>query len=261
MQLAALTVDIATQCLEASVQRLAHRPWHCQILNHVGQDLEVVESAQDFLNALDLAHAALRSRFPSVPGQLEPVAQLLCRDTNAVDAIGDIECSRVGDGFPDPLRTALQADGEHLGPRVGLLTHRQDTRDISEVPFQLARVHRRELVQHSFAALVSLVGQVMLQPLAGLGFDPLFPDELGDDTDRHIDLPHATQRTSDTPQTPAGAIGQPPWHLASAQRQNLAESPRGHASLVERLHLAHHGERQMLAERPGQPLEGPRQWL
>ena len=261
MQLAALAVEVATQRLDTSVERLAHRPGHRQILDHVAQHFEVVESAQYVLNPLELAHASLRPRLPSLPGQLERVAQLLCCNPNVMNAVRDIERSGRRDGFPHSLRPALQSDREHLGPRVGLRAHRQQPSDVGQVSFELARVHGRESVEHSFAAFVSLIGQVALQSLPSLGVDPLLLDEPRHDPNRYVDFPHATQGTSDTTEATPDAVGRPTRHLGGTERQNLAEPTRGHTPLMERLNLAQQGGGEMLAECPTQPLKGQQQWL
>jgi hypothetical protein len=115
------------------------------------QHFEVVHPSKKVLRLFQHRDARHRARTTHLPHQLEPVPQFLDRDSDLVQAIGQVQTRGVVDRGPESYGTpgrAFLCGGDTLrvarrrGPRVRL----SDSRDGS--PPQLVHVDARNLAAH-----------------------------------------------------------------------------------------------------------------
>jgi len=99
------------------------------------------------------------------------------------------------------------------------------------------------------------------QESSRIGIDGSSLQKVVDHLDRHVDLPDCTLRPSDTTCPALGASHDAARNLASTQGKDLAQSTRGNAPLMQRLHLALQGLGQVSAQSPHHAFEGTLEWL
>ncbi len=208
-------------------------------LNVAGHDFQIVEPAQQVLEALECGHEPPRRDPPELVDQLECVPELLCRDSNLVQPVHREHRARIRDGRVEPIDPTRQPPSEQQRTRRvrGTAGRVGQMREFFE---QRWRSDLLNLPRHFLAALAAVGFRRMSSRRNHLIEFRVSQPEGVEDAERDVEFPDAAesgrQPSHPTAQLPERRLAAPGM-LEAEHGQDLAKATGGDAPAVERLDI------------------------